>query len=85
MDVLARVGFLVNHAKRQASSQMPKFLGLLVDNRNLKFLVPPDKLECLEAEMIVLQESGIILKRSLAGVAGFLMSLARAFGPVTML
>ena len=85
MDVFAKEGFLVNHAKIQECSQMPKFLGLLVDTRNLLFLVPADKLERLKAEMIELQDQKVILKRRLAGVAGFLMSLARAFGLVARL
>ena len=72
---------MVNAAKSKPISQIPRYLGLNLDTVNLRFLVPDDKIGAF-FDRVASADFSNITKRKLASILGFLMSFARALGPI---
>lgn len=83
---LKRAGFHLNYDKSNFEpTQVGKWLGTIIDTRNMTFYVPPAKLAKLKSEIENLLYQGCCTAKALARVAGTLSSMHLAIGPLVRL
>ena len=76
---LASAGFVTNEEKSNWEPvQIGEWLGFLINTIRLTFQIPPKKLEKLRSSLELLVNDGHSTYRSLARLAGFIVSLSLA-------
>jgi len=85
LDVLRRAGFVENSSKRQAPAQRQTFLGLEIDSISQVIRVPDEKLTKLLTELADATAIKRGSARSLARLAGKVISCLLATGPSPIL
>lgn len=80
---LASAGFVTNEEKSNWEPvQIGEWLGFLINTIRLTFQIPAKKLEKLRSSLELLVNDGHSTYRSLARLAGFIISLFLAVGPI---
>jgi hypothetical protein len=81
--LFARAGWVFKPSKRSGEpSQVCKFLGLIVDSRDLRFYIPEDKICKIEDRCKELIKKKWVQARWLASAVGSMQSVRLATGPV---
>jgi len=83
--VLAAAGWVDNPAKRQGPATRVEYLGLIINSPDLTIHVPPSKLESVTAALRSAAATSRATARDLARIAGRVISLLQATGPMTLL
>lgn len=82
---LKRLGWIRESSKGVwEPSQKIMFLGLELDSENKEVRIPVEKVEALRSNIAFLLEQKEVSARQLAGIAGRLISVARAFAPARL-
>merc|ERR1712082_488623 len=79
-DPLSQVGWVFSESKMRDPSQLPIFLGFLVDTVKLTFHLPQEKLDNLVSSMEEILSQRRVMARGLASMVGKLMAAYRALG-----
>ena len=58
------------------------YLGLVLNTRNLKFIIPEVKVQNFLVTVSSVKANEVMIKSDLASIVGTLMSFARALGPI---
>ena len=83
VSVFAGCGWVFKPSKRSGDpSQCVRFLGLIVDSRDLTFSVPEDKLVRIVEDCGSLLRGKWVKIRKVASVVGLIQSVRRATGPI---
>ena len=83
---LREAGFVCNEAKcNWEPTQEGKWLGMIVNTRDMIFTTPPDKIKKLKMKLQTSLKTNKMTAKSLASIAGTLSSLSLAVGPLTRL
>jgi len=83
---LEKAGLTVNSAKSNfVPSQTGSWLGFQIDTRLMKFFVPQEKIDKLSSLLSVTLHQKSFTARSIAKIAGHLLSMKCAIGPIVRL
>ena len=83
VEVFSSCGWVFKASKRSGDpSQSVKFLGLIVDSRDLTFSIPEDKLVRIVESCGELLRAKWVKVRKIAAVVGLIQSVRRATGPI---
>ena len=84
--VLTRAGFTINRKKSDFKpKQKGKWLGVIIDTRNMIFSVPIEKMDKLKEDITEAMERNVSTPKELAKIAGTLSSMHQAIGPLVRL
>lgn len=83
---LSNAGFTLNFEKSQLSpTQLGKWLGFVIDTNEFKLFVPEDKIARLKKVIYNITTKNLVSAREISKVAGMIMSMKPAIGPLTQL
>ena len=85
-DDIARAGLTINKAKSMLTpSQHGIYLGFIIDTLKMEFLVPPEKIAFLKEQILDFTSHKFATPKDLSRIAGRLISMSPAIGPLTRL
>ena len=81
--LFSKAGWVFKPGKRSGEpSQLCRFLGLVIDSRDLTFNIPEDKLESIQSKAGEMLKRKMNKVRIIASFVGLLQSVRLATGPI---